>query len=93
MKKLKQLGLPGLEAPALQEKVRRMNELMQDRDEHCRDCRWWELLWAEPAVSGHGACHHPVSEAQHIAHTGAAAPGGLSMEGARKACTLFEPGG
>ena len=58
--------------------------------EHCFDCTWWELLEEDPEVGGHGSCHHPVGEAQHIAHTGEEAPGGLSVEGCRRACPLFE---
>ena len=59
----------------------------------CRHCKWWELLEEDPTVGGHGACHHPVGEAQCIAYTGETAPNGLSMEGARRVCPLFESKG
>ncbi|MBA7556489.1 hypothetical protein ES705_49198 [subsurface metagenome] len=48
----------------------------------CRDCKWWEFLEEDPPVGDHGACHHPIAEAQYIAHMGEPAPNGLAMEGA-----------
>lgn len=59
-------------------------------EDTCHYCQWWQLLEEDPAVGGHGACHHPLAEAQYIAFTGDTAPGGLAMEGARRACHLFE---
>lgn len=97
----KQLPIPGLEKPTLEDRVLRlemevsimkMSRVMQDQGDRCRDCQWWELLEDDPDVGGHGSCHHPTAEAQHIIHTGEAAPEGLSMEGARRACPVFERG-
>lgn len=59
----------------------------------CQDCRWWGILEEDPEVGDHGACHHPVGEAQCIAYTGETAPNGLNMEGARRACPLYESKG
>jgi len=59
----------------------------------CRDCKWWEFLEEDPPAGDLGACHHPVAEAQYIAHMGEPAPNGLAMEGARRACPKFEPSG
>ena len=56
----------------------------------CSNCKWWELLEEDPAIGAYGACHHPLPEAQYIAFTGETAPGGLAVEGARRACRLFE---
>lgn len=65
-------------------------EEWRSKDDHCQDCGWWELLEEDPEVGGHGSCHHPLGEAQHIANMRVPAPRGLAMEGARPVCPLFE---
>ena len=91
--------IPGLGEPTLEDRVLklelevsilRLNKVMKGQGNYCRDCSWWELLEEDAEVGGHGSCHHPTGEAQHIAHTGKPAPEGLAMEGAGRACPLFE---
>ena len=67
-----------------------MAEIWGPDSKQCNECRSWELLEEDDVVGGHGACHHPLGEAQHIAFTSETAPGGLSIEGACRACRLFE---
>lgn len=62
---------------------------MKGSGEHCFNCNWWERLESDPEVGDFGSCHHPISEAQHIAFMSESAPFGLEMEGARAACIYF----